>query len=65
MKSKNPWDGANDNVTKTFNLRLPETLYEKLKYLAETGPESMHSIAFDAVKVEIEKRIAAISKNRP
>jgi hypothetical protein len=54
-----PWDASNvrDDVTKLFNVRLPEPDYLKLKWLSEQGRDSMHAIALKAIQEEIERRL--------
>lgn len=39
-----PWEepGVREDVTKVYNLRLPEPYLLKLKYIAEHTPDSMH-----------------------
>jgi hypothetical protein len=56
-----PWLEANERVKKTFNLRLDEATFLKLKYLGETQyGETMHSIALAAVIKAEDERLAAL-----
>lgn len=53
-----PWGEANPDIIKIFNLRLPEDLHVRLKWLGDTSyGESMHSIATEAVAKEVAKRL--------
>lgn len=44
-----PWLAANERVIKHFGLRMPETEHEKMKWLGERIPGSMHDFALKAV----------------
>ena len=58
-----PWEasGVRQDVTKVFNLRLPEDLYLKLKYLSDNQRRrSMQTICMDAIEPVIEAEIKAI-----
>lgn len=54
-----PWEDASlrTDVTKAFNLRLSEPTRAKLRWLADNTPQSMHTIALEAVEAEIERRL--------
>lgn len=54
-----PWEDESlrDDVVKLYNLRLPEPVYVKLKWLAENSPDSMHTIAMQGVLKEMERRL--------
>lgn len=55
-----PWQDSNvrPDVTKVFNLRLPEDVYLKLKYLSEKQRRrSMQSICMDAIEPYIEQEL--------
>ena len=58
-KDKYPWEDprVREDVTKVYNLRLPEPVHLQLKWLAERSPESMHEIAVKAVEAEVRRRI--------
>lgn len=56
-KAKYPWEDAREDVIKLFNLRLPQTLQEKLRYIAYHDHTSVHDFCMRAVVVAIEKRL--------
>jgi predicted transcriptional regulator len=58
-----PWEAASvrQDVTKVFNLRLPEDLYLKLKYLSDNQRRrSMQTICMDAIEPMIEAEIKTV-----
>ena len=58
-----PWEASSvrQDVTKVFNLRLPEDLYLKLKYLSDNQRRrSMQTICMDAIEPMIEAEIKAV-----
>lgn len=58
-----PWEasGVRPDMTKVFNLRLPEDVYLKLKYLSDNQRRrSMQSICMDALEPVIDAEIAAL-----
>lgn len=58
-----PWMLANDRVVYSYNLRLKESLYLKLKFLSENEPNaSMHSIAIEAIEREVNARLRKYEK---
>ena len=60
-----PWEAetVRPDVTKVFNLRLPEDVFLKLKYLADNQKRvSMQSICLDAIEPHIEAEIERITK---
>jgi len=60
-----PWEapGVRPDMTKVFNLRLPEDVYLKLKYLSDNQRRrSMQSICMDALEPVIDAEIAALLK---
>ncbi len=59
-----PWEeaGVRDDVTKLYNLRLPEPYLLKLKYISEQTPDSMQSFCLDVVKDAIDKKIKELTK---
>jgi len=60
-----PWENKNvrEDVSKVFNLRLPETYYMKLKYLSEKEKESHHRILMEIICPEIDRKIKEIISN--
>lgn len=55
-----PWQDPNvrPDVTKVFNLRLPEDVYLKLKYLSDKQRRrSMQTICQDAIEPYIEQEL--------
>lgn len=60
-----PWEGSDvrKDVTKTFNLRLSEPDYLKLKYISERNPESMQGFCLNAIIPEIEKEIKTLTSD--
>jgi hypothetical protein len=58
-----PWNSSTvrKDITKTFNLRLSEPDYLKLKFIAEHNPESMQGFCLNAIIPEIEKEIKKIT----
>lgn len=61
-KTSYPWEAADvrDDVYKTFNIRLKESDYLKLKYIAEHSKDSMHSICLEPIEDIIQKKLAEI-----
>lgn len=57
-----PWENKNvrTDVQKTFNLRLPEPYYIKLKFLSGNMKESHHKILMDIICPEIDRKIKEI-----
>jgi hypothetical protein len=57
-----PWEKENvrKDVSKVFNLRLPEAYYLKLKYLSEKEKESHHKILMGIICPEIDRKIKEI-----
>ncbi len=56
-KTTYPWEEANPNAKKVFNLRLPEDLYEQLRYIAYHDRESVHAFCVRAVAAAVHKRL--------
>ncbi|RMF17007.1 MAG: hypothetical protein D6761_05225 [Candidatus Dadabacteria bacterium] len=54
-----PWEdpAVRDDLLKVFNLRLPEPLYLKLKFLSDYSPRSMQQICLDALRPAIEREL--------
>ena len=62
-----PWKapGVRPDMTKLFNLRLPEDVYLKLKYLSENQRRrSMQTICMDAIEPAIDAKIEALLGKR-
>ena len=59
-----PWEeaGVRDDVTKVYNLRLPEAYLLKLKYIAEHTPDSMQKFCLNVLLDAIDKKIDQLSK---
>ena len=61
-----PWDdpSVREDVTKVFNLRLPEPLFLKLKWLSENTPKtSMQKVCMDAVSKSVEEEVRKTLNN--
>ena len=56
-KPKHPWDDANERIIKVFNLRLPEPLHERLRYVSYQDRQSVHEFCMRAVTAAVEKRL--------
>ncbi len=54
-----PWQEPHvrDDVKKSIPLRLPETLYLKLKYIADNTPYSMNSFILERLEQVIEEEL--------
>jgi len=52
-----PWNEANERVVIPFNLRLPEPLHLKLRYIAENTPLSMHAFVMQVVEEAVDREI--------
>ena len=63
-KSTYSWEGPGirEDVTKVYNLRLPEPYLLKLKYIAEHTPDSMQKFCLDVIEKEIDKKIKELTK---
>lgn len=62
-----PWQapGVRDDVTKVYNLRLPEPYLLKLKYIAEHVPESMQQFCLNMLLPAIDEKIADLTGAPP
>ena len=58
-----PWDRARADVTKPYQLRLPEKHYLMLKYIAEHTPYSMHAFCLSALLEAIETKAFDVFKS--
>lgn len=63
-KSTYPWEeaGVREDVTKAFNLRLPEPYLLKLKYISEHTPDSMQKFCLNLLQDAIDKKIKELIK---
>lgn len=63
-KETYPWEepGVRSDVTKPFNLRLPEPYLLKLRYIAERVPESMQKFCLNVIEEAIDNKIEQLSK---
>ena len=54
-----PWEALSvrEDVTKVYNLRLPEAYLLKLKYIAEHTPDSMQKFCLDVLLPAIDEKI--------
>ena len=50
------------DITKLFNLRLPEPYLLKLRYIAEHTPASMQQFCLDALLPAIDAKIGEITE---
>lgn len=59
-----PWqkEGVREDILKTFNLRLSEPDYLKLKFISENIPGSMQGFCLDAIIPAIEKQIKNLTE---
>lgn len=57
-----PWEGVDDRIPHTFNLRLTESEYLKLKYIAENTPYSIHSFIMETLRPAIDQEIARLTQ---
>lgn len=60
-----PWNAAHirPDVTKVYNLRLPEPYLLKLKYISERSPESMQQFCLNALLPAIDAKIETLKSN--
>ena len=52
-----PWSDADDRIIKPFNLRLPESLHQKLEFIKDNTPYSIHSFIMEVVEKAVEKEL--------
>ncbi|MDD2740416.1 MAG: hypothetical protein PHR94_15920 [Methylomonas lenta] len=64
LASVYPWEetAVRDDVTKVYNLRLPEAYLLKLKYIAEQTPDSMQRFCLNVLQGAIDKKIDELTK---
>ena len=60
-----PWESSTINPKHRvlFNVRFPQTYYEKIKWLSAKEKESLHKIVEDILYPGIDKAISKIRKN--
>ena len=58
-----PWARAREDVTKPYQLRLPEKHYLMLKYIADKTPYSMHAFCLEVLLDAIENKALDIGKS--
>jgi hypothetical protein len=63
-KAAYPWEegGVREDVTKVYNLRLPEPYLLKLKYIAEHTPDSMQKFCLNVLQEAIDAKIDELAK---
>jgi hypothetical protein len=61
-----PWEapGIREDVTKVYNLRLPEAYLLKLRYIAEHTPDSMQQFCLNVLLPVIDSKIRELT-SRP
>jgi len=59
-----PWQepGVRKDVTKVYNLRLPEPYLLKLKYISENTPDSMQKFCLNILQDAIDAKIEELTK---
>jgi hypothetical protein len=56
-KIVHPWDKADPEVIKVFNLRMPKPLKLKIEYITNRSPLSMHAFIMDAVEKAVSREL--------
>ncbi len=58
-----PWEasGVRNDITKVYNLRLPEPYLLKLKYISEHTPHSMQKFCIDVIMPAIDAKIQELT----
>lgn len=60
-----PWDDADPEVVKLFNLRLPKPLKLKIEYIINnTMHSSMHSFIMGEVEKAVERELKNLEKGK-
>ncbi|MEZ5584133.1 MAG: hypothetical protein R3F37_16550 [Candidatus Competibacteraceae bacterium] len=54
--------GVREDVSKMFNVRLPEPYLLKLKYIAEHTPDSMQQFCLDVLLPAIDAKASELTK---
>jgi len=59
-----PWEapGVREDVSKMFNVRLPEPYLLKLKYIAEHTPDSMQQFCLNVLLPAIDAEVSELTK---
>lgn len=59
-----PWQASSvrQDISKVYNLRLPEPYLLKLKYIAEHTPESMQKFCLELLLPAIDAKIKKLTK---
>jgi len=56
-----PWNEAKERVVIPFNLRLPEPVQLKLRYMAENTPLSMHAFVMQVLEESVDREIKRLT----
>ena len=60
-----PWDDADPEVVKLFNLRLPKPLKLKIEYIIKnTQHSSIHSFIMGEVEKAVERELKKLEKGK-
>lgn len=61
-----PWqeDWVREDVTKVYNLRLPEPYLLKLKYISDHTENSMQAFCLKIIQKAIDDKIAQLTKQK-
>ena len=54
--------GVREDVTRVYNLRLPEPYLLKLKYISEHTPDSMQKFCLNVLQNAIDAKIEELTK---
>jgi hypothetical protein len=58
-----PWDAADPNKIKVYNLRLPEPIFEKLKFIGDSDPfMSMQRFCQETLRPAIDAKIQELTE---
>jgi hypothetical protein len=59
-----PWEapGIREDVSKMFNVRLPEPYLLKLKFIAEHTPDSMQQFCLNVLLPAIDAKVSELTK---
>lgn len=63
-KASYPWEdpGVREDVTRVYNLRLPEPYLLKLKFISEHTPDSMQKFCLNVLQNAIDAKIGELTK---
>ena len=57
-ESQYPWEAADPKKIKVYNLRVPEPVFEKLKFIGDSGPfMSMQRFCHETLLPAIDEKI--------